>query len=308
MVDITTLRQYCVRGMDFRTIFEVVFPVFFIIGIGFTVGRFLKIDLTSITKLILYVLAPSLVFSSLSNKVIDPVDLGKIFFSVLGIISIMGVVTWGLLKGMGKLDTLRGLLLPVMFMNCANMGLPLILGAFGESAFIIGVLFYVCVATLHFSLGVAIVSGWDFREVFKFPLVYAVAVALSLNFSGVTIPEIIFTPINNLGMATIPIMLFSLGYSLNGVKVTSIKYSLLGVFLRIVGGFACANLMVWVFHLEGNARSVVILVGSLPSAVINFVIAERFGKNPELVSSVVLIGTLMSLVTAPLVLYYLMNF
>ena len=79
-------------------------------------------------------------------------------------------------------------------------------------------------------------------------------------------------------------------------------HSLVGALIRIVGGFACAYVTVTLLGIHGVNRQVILLYGSLPSAVVNFVLTEKYGQDPELVASIVVITTLLSLGTIPVVL------
>ena len=45
-----------------------------------------------------------------------------------------------------------------------------------------------------------------------------------------------------------------------------------------------------------------LVFGSLPPAVLNFLFAERYHQEPERVASIVLLGNLAALVTLPLAL------
>jgi len=49
-------------------------------------------------------------------------------------------------------------------------------------------------------------------------------------------------------------------------------------------------------------RQVILLYGALPSAVVNFVLTEKYRQDPELAASIVVLTTLLSLVTIPMVL------
>jgi len=75
-----------------------------------------------------------------------------------------------------------------------------------------------------------------------------------------------------------------------------------GTFIRILGGLASASLTVTLFGIEGINRQVILLYGPLPSAVVNFVLTEKYGQDPELAASIILLTTSFSLITIPLVL------
>jgi hypothetical protein len=53
-------------------------------------------------------------------------------------------------------------------------------------------------------------------------------------------------------------------------------------------------------------RQVLLLYGSLPSAVVNFVLTEKYRQNPALAASIVVLTTLFSLVSIPLVFWLIL--
>ena len=63
-------------------------------------------------------------------------------------------------------------------------------------------------------------------------------------------------------------------------------------------GYALASL----FGLSGAARGVFVLDCSMPVAVFNYLLAERYSRSPQEVASAVMVSTLLSLVTLPLIL------
>jgi predicted permease len=76
--------------------------------------------------------------------------------------------------------------------------------------------------------------------------------------------------------------------------------------VRIFGGFAVANLAVYLIGAQGVNRQVLLLYGALPAAVINFVLTEKYRQDPGLAAYIVVISTLISLISVPLVLRLLL--
>jgi predicted permease len=109
-----------------------------------------------------------------------------------------------------------------------------------------------------------------------------------------------------LGYSTIPLMLVSLGYRLHDVKSLRLGHALGGASLRIIGGFFAAYITVRVLGAEGVNRQLILLYGSLPSAVVNFVLTEKYGQDPDLAASIVVLSTLFSIVTIPVVLWVIL--
>ena len=76
--------------------------------------------------------------------------------------------------------------------------------------------------------------------------------------------------------------------------------------MRIVSGFGVGLFIAWVFQLGDAARGVVVMQASMPSAVFNYLFAERYGRDAPGVAGLVLVSTLMSIVTLPLLLWFLL--
>jgi predicted permease len=276
-----------------------VIPVFLLIGAGFVFAHWKKISLTSVTEIIVYLGTPSLVFSSLAGK---PLYAGDIAVLLAGILLIFAGV--GLLIRVYFITFRfhsRGFALPTLFMNAGNMGLPLALFAFGQEGMQRATLLFVIITFLQYSLGIYILKGsGHWREIFRLPLIYAASAGLLVNLGQLKIPHLLLQPVVMLGQATIPIMLISLGYRLHQVESLRLGHALSGALLRIFGGFAAANIAVHLTGAEGVNRQVLLIYGSLPSAVVNFILTEKYRQDPSLAASIIVLGTLISIVTIPI--------
>jgi hypothetical protein len=279
-----------------------VIPVFMLIAAGFIFAHWKKINLASVTEIIVYLGTPSLVFSSLASK---PLFAGDIFVLFSGIVMIFA--------GVGLLIRVyfaifsfksRGFALPALFMNAGNMGIPLAFFAFGQAGMQRATLMFVMITFLQYSLGIYILNGrGNWRESFRLPLIYAAVAGLLVNLAQVKIPEILLQPVAMLGQATIPIMLISLGYRLHEVDTLQWGHALGGAMVRVFGGFAAANIAVLAIGATGINRQVLLLYGALPAAVINFVLTEKYRQDPALAASIVVISTLLSVLTIPIVFW-----
>ena len=282
-----------------------VLSVFLLIMIGFFFARWRRISLAPLTEIIVYLAAPCLVFTSLTSKPLFAADIAVILAGALGIIGGVGLLIW--LYSLLFHFYSRGFVLPLLFMNAGNMGIPLALFAFGEPGLQRATLFFVIMSFFHYSLGVYILSGkGGWREIFRLPLIYAAFLGLFFNLFQIRVPDPIFQPLWFLGYSTIPLMLVCLGYRLHDIQSLTWGHSLSGALIRILGGLASAYVTVTVLGIQGINRQVILLYGSLPSAVVNFVLTEKYGQDPELTASIILLTTLFSLVTIPLVFWLIL--
>lgn len=288
--------------MPFLHVLSIVFPVFSIIGLGYLFARLRRIDLEPLIEVLLYITIPALIISSLIKRGLIFGELFIVSISALGVVLGTGLMGFLYLSAI-KRKELRGFYLPTMFMNSGNMAFPLSLLAFGEDGLAIAVIYYVTIGILVSSLGVYVAKGnGGFSEIFKLPLIYASIIGIVINLGDFSLPEPITDTINILGGATIPLMLIALGYSLYSTRLTSIDLSIAGVVIRIGGGILMAYILVNLLGVEGLSRKVILLSSAMPSAVINFIMTQRYRLNPELVASIVLLSTLISLFTTTILL------
>jgi malate permease and related proteins len=291
--------------MELLTPLSPVIPVFLLITAGFVFAHWKKISLASVTEIIVYLATPCLIFTSLASKPLSTADIRVLFagavlmFAGVGLLIRLYFAIWNFSS--------RGFALPALFMNAGNMGLPLALFAFGAPGMQRATLLFVIVTSFQYSLGIYILSGQgNWREIFRLPLLYAAIAGLSFNLGQIRIPELLFQPLFMLGQATIPLMLVSLGYRLHDFHSLRWGHAVGGALLRIFGGFAAANVAAQLIGADGVNRQVLLLYGCLPAAVINFVLTEKYGQDPDLAASIVVLSTLASVVTIPLVFWLIL--
>lgn len=286
-------------------IINIVLPVFVIIATGYFFGTVKKIDLASINEVILYISVPCLIISSLSKF---PIEMGltlKIFLFV------SAVVTVCMLSGIALTKLLnlpyRVYIPTLMFANTGNMGLPLVLFAFGQQGFNLGILYMIGTTVLHYTIGIVILNSYKKPfELFRLPLVYSAVIAILISLYEIELPVALGRSVELLGDIAIPAMIFSLGYKLSELKLTKMGTSFLFGTMRIAIGFIAGLLLVDLFGLSGTAAKVVILQASMPPAVFNFVLAEKYNQDSETVASIIMAGTLASLAIIPFVISYLL--
>jgi malate permease and related proteins len=190
---------------------------------------------------------------------------------------------------------------PVMFNNCGNMGLPLAVLAYGAAGFSPMVALFTISNLLHFTLGVWIIDHHArFRNLLRNPMVISTVLGFAFAVVHPPLPEWLSVAIKLLGDALIPMMLLSLGVRLYEVTLDDWRIGLLGGLVCPLTGIAIAALLASLLDLDRMQQGLLILFGSLPPAVLNFMVAEQFRQEPGKVASIVLIGNLLSIIFIPL--------
>lgn len=280
-------------------ILGVVTPVFIIAAIGFLwIKRRQPFDNETISTLVMYVGTPCLIYTSLTANPPDLTLLGQMALAAIVVIALGLIAGSTLLRVLGWRQTtfLPSLIHP----NCGNMGLPLVLLAFGETGLALGMAYFFVNSLSQYSLGLSISAGhFDPIALLRQPIIWAVAVVLLVLFTDVSMPGWFDDTASILGGLTIPAMLLMLGTSLARLRSASIKQTLVVSCSRILLGLFFGLFAIWLLDLQGPAAGVVLVQSSMPPAVFNYIFADRYDREPEKVAAVVLQSTLISVVTLP---------
>ena len=280
-------------------ILSVIGPVFLIIAIGWAYGLRQRPDLKTFNHVSLHILGPLLVFTSLAGE--DFHLAGNAAFVAAGAIVMLvsGLIAWPVAR-LAKVSP-RTFVPPMMFNNCGNMGLPLAVLAFGRAGLAAMVLMLVASTLLQFTLGSRIVSRHaEWKSLAGSPMI--IASVLGLAFSGFEwkVPGALMVGLKMLGDATLPMMLFALGARLNDMTRRGWQVGVLGAVVCPLSGFAGAYLAQLVLRLPAEQFAQLMLFASLPPAVLNYLLAERYQQEPERVASLVLIGNAFAIIFVPL--------
>jgi hypothetical protein len=198
-------------------------------------------------------------------------------------------------------------LAPLTFGNTGNMGIPICYFAFGEAGLALAVCFFAVTAFLQFTVGHLMWSGaLSLRELTRMPLVWASVLAMGVVATGVEVPEVVLRTTRLMGAFTIPIMQFTLGVSLARLELTRVGANAVLAASKIGLGAAVGFAVAWLLGLEGVTAGVVVLDCAMPVAVFNYMFASRFDRSPSDVASVIVLSTLLSLATIPLLLSFLL--
>jgi hypothetical protein len=284
-------------------ILEIVLPVLAIIVLGYILGRMWKPDMRVVNRLNLDVFGPFLVLAYLSDKGVDLVSLWPLVIAPVVIVLGSGLLAWPFAKLSGQNP--RTFVPPMMFNNCGNMGLPLALFAFGAPGVAGMVALFTTSNLLHFTLGAFIVNKHaDLKVLLKSPMVWATIIGASLGLSGLHLPDSVHAPMKMIGDCTIPVMLLSLGVRMLDVKREDFSNSLLGAAVCPLTGLLIAGVAAIWLPMTKTQIGLVYLFGSLPPAVLNFLVADYYKQEPEKVASIVLVGNIASIVFIPFGLWF----
>lgn len=286
-------------------ILSIIIPVFSIVLIGYNYSRRYKIDMAASNRINIDVFVPMLIFDIMSTGNFAFGDYSTLAFAGLLVVLGSGLLAWPVAQLFGY--RWKTFLPPMMFNNSGNMGLPIILLAFGKQALPAAIVLFVLENFLHFSLGQQMIKQrWSLWFLLKNPMVLATIAGIGVSELGIVLPESIQLPIHMLGQVSIPLMLFSLGVRLTDLNLRDWPIGLTGAIVCPLSGLIIALLIIPWLNLPQEQLPIFLIFSVLPPAVLNFLVAEQYDQDPHLVASIVLIGNLGALITLPLTLWFIL--
>ena len=292
-------------------LFEVLFPVFFVVGIGYYLGRKNpRIDTAFITNFAANVGTPSMILYAL-NPINISFDVFKYYFGYY-VIAIIGFILIGIicLFIQNTKDIVRELP-PLIMPNTGNMGLPICLFAYGSQGLGVSASISALIILCHFTLGVFLAARkFSVDVIIKSPPFYAIIVAVILLYYDFHLPVFIENTTFLLMYATIFLILMSLGIALTRFKVFSFKKALICSIGRVIVGPIIGFLLIKYFKLTGFAAGVLLIQCAMPSAVLNYLIASMYSpkKIIDSVASTIVVSTVMSFFTIPVVVFFALKY
>nr|WP_300307029.1 AEC family transporter [Halomonas sp.] len=283
------------------SILATLLPVFLISGAGTLYGHFRSPDIRVLNTLNMELFVPMLAFVVLADRQAPLAEYTGLAISGVIVVLGSGLVVWPVVKLL-KLEP-KTFIPPMMFNNSGNMGIPLLVLAFGDKALPAAVVLFIVEMLLHFSVGLYMLSPHTpLWRLLRMPIVLASIAGLVCNLSGVELPSWLLEALHMLGGVCVPLLLFALGVRMLEIDFSDWRSGLLGAVLCPLSGLVLAWPLIVLFDLSGLQAASLWVFSALPPAVLNYLVSEQYRQEPHKVASLVLIGNLGSLVVMPIVL------
>jgi len=286
-------------------LFEVIFPVFFIIGIGYYIGRKNpNFDTAFITKFTANVGSPGLVIFAVTTTGLSFDTFVEFFLYSLISVTIFGITGAFILKLLKK-DYIRELP-PLILPNTGNMGLPICLFAYGNAGLGIASAIFCVIILFHFTIGVLLADKkFSIKPLIKNGPFYAILVSMFLLYFQITPPKFVENTAMLLAYATIVLVLMSLGVGLSRLKIFSFKSAFILSVHRVLLGPVIGFALIYFFNLEGFAAGALLIQTAMPSAILTYLVAQMYSPKEVIdsIASTIVVSTTLSFVTIPIVVY-----
>jgi len=287
------------------TLIDVVLPVFLIAALGFIARRTVHVEPGPLNRISLYILVPGLLFNTLITTQMGGDEIARIGVFVVVLTAMLIAMAFILSR---VLHSSRGqtsaLMLAITFSNAANYGIPVNLFAFGEDGFDRAVVYAAFQMILTFTIALPIAAGGSrpWREAvgsaLRLPFLWTAIAALLIRSLGIALPAAITRTTGLLAAGAIPAVILLLGMHIAAMHLRRIGLATsIACISRLLISPVIAIGLSRLVGAPAITSRVLILESAMPTAVNATLIAAEYDTEPQLVSAVTLITTVLSLIT-----------
>ena len=284
---------------------DVILPVFFVIGIGYYLGKKdPNFNTDFITTLAGNVGTPAMIFYTITSTGVTLETFIEYFtyaLIIIGGFAVVGLIVLTLMKK-DFVSELPPLILP----NTGNMGIPICLFAYGTEGLGIASAIASVIILLHFTLGVLLAKkSFSLKILITNMPIYGIIAAVIVLYYDWEVPGFVVNTTFLLTYATIFLVLMSLGIALTKLKVVSwLNASILSVVRIIIGPIIGFGLIKYL-NLTGLPAGVLLIQSAMPSAILTYLVGSMYSEKRvvDSIASVIVTSTLMSFITIPIVVY-----
>lgn len=291
---------------------NILLPIFGIFVLGFIGQKKFQLDPKVISTVAIYLLSPFLVFRSFYLiKFNSEYFLLLIFPFALCLLLVLVAQIIAFFQSYSRTETC-GLILASAFMNNGNYGTPVVFLLFGALRLNYAIVLMVGQQLVMCTLGIYFAAKGNpesngFRSVLsairRMPIVYSAILGVTFYYFQITLSKSIMGAVNLLADAAIPLVMLVLGMQLATISLRKMKRLkiTIALFIKLAVSPMIAWTLTLILPVDEVVKQIMIVVAAMPSAANTTMYALQYGTEPEFVSGVTFISTLLSLATLPIV-------
>jgi predicted permease len=291
-------------------VLNVIIPVCLIFFAGYIGQKILRMDIKSVSAASLYLMVPALMFRTFYKT-----EINQTFLQIVLYVLLLSLIIIWLMKGIAFFkkyspSVTSALILSTAFMNNGNFGAPVMLLAYGEKGF----QYAVIILTLHtviistFGVYYAAKGNMDIKNsllsVIKIPMIWGSVAGLLWQYLHLPLSENMYSAVSLVADAAIPAVMLVLGMQLTELKPRNLQWGKisLALMVRLFISPLIAWAIAYFLTVEQLLEKVMILSAAMPAAAITTMYALQYDSEPDLVSSITLFSTLLSIITLSILL------
>lgn len=302
--------------MNYLSIVNQISILFFIIGIGFIVGK-LKIITNELnvglSKVLLNVTLPFLIISAFNF------DFSKDMLKTSGIILVISIIVHGGLALISLLlykkeeKSIKTILRFItIFSNCGFIGYPVAESIYGGEGVFYTAIYNVGYNLFVWTLGILMFQTEKekglYKRVFLNPGIISVAIGMVLFIFSIKLPYAIAHTIDLIGGITIPLSMLIVGISICSVNLKSAFREIMyyyASFIRLIATPILVYVVLYFIGFREIALGIPVIVSAMPAASNTVPFAQIYNGNVDCASKITVVSTIFAMFTLPIILLLL---
>ena len=299
----------------FASLFLNLLPLYALIFAGFVAGRYLNVDRQSIGTLAIYIFMPVVMFGFVADLDFK-LEYVILPFLLYGISAVVALSFLNLGKKIYGDNQANLMAMCAAMGNTGYFGLPLVLLFFPKELIAIYIFMNLGALIFEATIGYYIAARGNFdvrtslMKIVGFPGIYAIALGLVFNQTGVELPEIFWTYWTHfkgayvvVGMMIIGVALSQLDRFVFGVRFVSLTFA--GKFMALpLLAFAFVMIdRIWLHWFEKDIHHLIMIISIVPPGANIAAFATKMNLQPEKAATTILIGTVFALFYIPLMIW-----
>lgn len=301
--------------MDIFVIFETMLKLFLMLVLGFVLLKchiFDEHTNKKISALIVSCTSPFLIISSISGVESD--DKGIVFLLMgIGVVMYLGFIVLG--KIFNRIFPFPQKDWPVyecmvVFGNTGFMGYPVLISVFGDASVFYASLLHMAFNLFIYTYAIMCLTKKD-GEKFHFnprllvtPGIILLFVAVIIYVFDITLPSVVMDTIDSVGSLTSPLSMMMIGSSLALYPIKESltdwrSYLFAGVRLLLIPFITM--IICRLLNVDPYFANIAIVTNAMPVASMVLMMATQYNANKEIVTRNIIVSTLLSVVTIPVV-------
>ncbi len=285
-------------------------PLVLLIGFGFLLQSRVGMDVTTLSRLVVYGTLPALLILSLSRADLPLAEVQATVLFTAGQFFFLMALGWGAAVLLRLDPSFRPVVaLAAPFANTGNYGIPVVELAFGAAyvphqAIITTVLSVLILGLSPFILASG--KGWraSLLSALRTPVIPAIVLGLGLNALDIALPRILAYPLELAAGANTPVALIALGAQLGaGTWAMARAPVALGVSLRLIVGPLVTWAALLLLGLPEDLNDLLLVGAGLPVGILLPIFCAEYGTHARSASAMVAVSTALSPIIVTILVY-----
>ncbi|CAN1550572.1 COG0679 Predicted permeases [Rhabdaerophilaceae bacterium] len=296
------------------TSLAIVAPIFALIAIGFAsvkTGLLSRSASEGLSEYVFVLATPALLFRTVATADLPQLNPSAYWISYFIPLAICWVIASQFARASGRDQSEQAVIgFTAGQSNTVLIGIPLVLGVFGDAGKVPIVFLLVVHLPVALSIATVLLEGGSgakaglrlIKALITHPVLIGIGLGMAWRMTGFAVPNLGLSVLNFLAQTAAPCALIASGMALSRVSFSGAKQMILVMTLLklVVHPLLVFGLATQVFGLPPIWAGVATLLAACPSGVNSFLLAERYRKAEAIVSGTIALSTLLAIVTTTL--------